>query len=106
MVVEARERRDRIASVRVIWSPAALREIDHIYRYLAQFNPSAAENMVGEILAAGDSLENFPYRGRAVPGTQLREVTIAYPYVIRYRITADQVRILRVRYGARRPTQP
>jgi toxin ParE1/3/4 len=92
--------------VQVIWSPAALREIDHIYRYLAQFNPGAAENTIGEILAAGDSLERFPYRGRSVPGTQLREITLPYPYVIRYRITADHVRILRVRHGARRLTPP
>ncbi|MGH7114647.1 MAG: type II toxin-antitoxin system RelE/ParE family toxin [Stellaceae bacterium] len=93
--------------MQVIWSPAALHEIEHIYPYLAQFNPRAAENMVMEILAAGGNLENFPYRGRAVRGTQLRETTLAYPYIIRCRIVADHiVRILRVRHGARRPTQP
>jgi toxin ParE1/3/4 len=58
--------------------------------------------MVREILAAGDSLVNFPYRGRSVPGTALRETTLAYPYIIRYRIAGDHVRILRVRHGARR----
>ncbi|HXC12914.1 MAG TPA: type II toxin-antitoxin system RelE/ParE family toxin [Stellaceae bacterium] len=77
-----------------------------MYRYIAQFNPRAAADMVREILAAGDSLESFPYRGRAVPGTQLRETALAYPYIIRYRIAADHVRILRVRHGARRPTRP
>ena len=87
----------------VIWSPAALRDIDHIYHYLAQFNPHAAENVAREILATGDSLESFPYRGRSVPGTQLREITLPYPYIIRYRVGADHVRILRVRHGARRP---
>ncbi len=92
--------------MQVIWSPAALREIEHIYRYIAQFNPRAAQNMVMEILAAGDSLETFPYRGRAVPGTQLRETTLARPYIIRFRIAADHVRILRVRHSARRPTRP
>ena len=66
--------------MRVIWSPSALREIEHIYRYIAQFNPRAAENMVMDILAAGDSLESFPYRGRSVPGTRLRETPIARPY--------------------------
>jgi len=89
--------------VQVIWSPAALREIEHIYRYIAPSNPRAAEHMVREILAAGDSLENFPNRGRPVPGSQLREMTLVYPYVIRYRIAADHVRILRVRHGRRRP---
>jgi len=51
-------------------------------------------------------LESFPYRGRVVPGTQLRETTLPYPYIVRYRIAADHVRILRVRHGVRRPTQP
>lgn len=92
--------------MQVIWSPAALREIEHIYRYIAQFNPCAAKDMVMEILAAGDSLENFPYRGRTVRGTQLRESTLVHPYIIRYRIAGDHVRVLRVRHGARRPTQP
>jgi plasmid stabilization system protein ParE len=41
-----------------------------------------------------------------VPGTQLRETTLARPYIIRYRIAADHVRILRVRHSARRPTRP
>lgn len=43
--------------MQVIWSPAALREIDHIYGYIAQFSPRAAEHMVIEILAEGDRLE-------------------------------------------------
>jgi addiction module toxin, RelE/StbE family len=87
--------------VQVVWSPAALREIESIYRYIAQFNPQAASNMVREILAAGDNLATFPYRGRAVPGTQLRETPLAHPYVIRYRIAHDHVRVLRVRHGMR-----
>ena len=92
--------------MQVTWSPAALREIEHIYRYIVRFNPRAAEHMVMEILAAGDSLENFPYRGRIVSGTQLRETTLPYPYILRYRIAADHVRILRVRHGRQRPTTP
>ena len=89
--------------MQIIWSPASLRDIAHIYNYIVQFNPRAAKSMVREILAAGDSLESFPYRGRAVPGTQLRETTLAYPYIIRYRIATDHVRMLRVRHGKRRP---
>ncbi len=59
------------------------------------------------LLAAGDGLANFPHRGRSVPNTDMRELVTAYPYIIRYRITRDdQVRILRVRHMARRPTNP
>jgi toxin ParE1/3/4 len=57
-------------------------------------------------MEVGNSLASFPDRGRQVPGTQLREITIARPYIIRYRADRDRVIILRVRHGARRPTGP
>jgi toxin ParE1/3/4 len=89
--------------LQVIWAPAALHDVAQIYGYVARFNPAAAERLAQALLAAGDSLVSFPNRGRPVPGSQLRELTVAYPYVIRYRVAADHVRILRVRHGARRP---
>lgn len=89
--------------MQVIWSPAALREILHIYNYIARFNPTAAANLADRLFEAGDSLETFPDGGRPVPGTKLRELTVVYPYIIRYRVAPEQVRILRVRHGARRP---
>ena len=58
------------------------------------------------LLAAGDSLVNFPHRGRPVRGTDMRELVSISPYVIRYRITGETVVIRRVRHSARRPTRP
>jgi len=58
--------------VRIVWSPSALRDIRHIYRYVARFNRRAAEDLARDLVAAGDSLETFPQRGRSVPGTNLR----------------------------------
>jgi len=88
--------------VRVVWSPSALRDIRHIHRYIARFNRRAAEDLARELVAAGDGLETFPQRGRPVPGTNLREWPLVYPYIVRYRIAGDHVRILRVRHGMRR----
>ena len=88
--------------MRVVWSPSALRDIRHIYRYIARFNQRAAEDLARELVAAGDSLESFPQRGRPVPGAHLREWALVYPYIIPYRTAGDQVRILRVRHGMRR----
>ena len=62
--------------------------------------------MAEALLAAGDSLVNYPFRGRPVPGTFLRELVTVSPYIIRYRIDGDEVVILRVRHSARRPTDP
>jgi len=89
--------------VQVVWSPAALWEIGHIYNYIARFNPIAAANLAQRLFEAGDSLETLPDRGRPVPGTRLRELAVVYPYIIRYRVARDHVRILRVRHGRRRP---
>ena len=85
----------------VIWTSSALADLEGIRRYIGNFNPYAARDMADRIIEAGNSLANFPYRGRSVPGTQLRESTIARPYIIRYRVEPNRVVILRVRHGAR-----
>jgi toxin ParE1/3/4 len=92
--------------MRVIWSPAALRQVARASDYLMDFNPRAAVELLEGLVAAGDSLEHFPHRGRHVPGSDTRELVTAYPYIIRYRIARDTARILRVRHTSRRPTTP
>ena len=68
------------------------------YDYLMDFNPRAAIHLAESLLEAGDSLNNFPHRGRLVRGTGMRELVTVSPYIIRYRVTADTVIILRVRH--------
>lgn len=59
------------------------------------------------LLAAGNSLEHFPHRGRAVAGTRMRELVTDYRYIIRYRVTREgTVGILRIRHTSCRPTTP
>jgi addiction module RelE/StbE family toxin len=88
--------------VRVVWTETALRGVWRAYDYLMDFNPRAAAHLAESLLAAGDSLENFPHRGRPVRGTSLRELVTVSPYIIRYRVAGDTVIILRVRHTARR----
>jgi len=90
----------------VVWTFAALADLEGIRRYIGNFNPYAAQDMAARIIEAGNSLANFPYRGRSVPGTELRQTTLARPYIIRYRVEPNRVLILRVRHGTRRPTRP
>lgn len=92
--------------MRVVWSPQALQQVARAADYLTVFNPKAAVALAMGLVAAGDSLQHFAQRGRPVPGTDMRELVTAYPYIIRYRIVRDTVRILRVRHTARRPTHP
>lgn len=87
----------------VVWT---LADFEDIRRYIGNLNPYAARDMAERIIEAANGLATFPYRGRQVPDTQLRESTIARPYIIRYRVEPNRVVILRVRHGARRPTRP
>ena len=89
--------------MQVIWSPTALREVARIFDYLRDFNPRAAADVAAGLIEAGDSLALFSHQGRPVPNDDLRELVTSYPYIIRYRIGRDTVRILRVRHTSRRP---
>ena len=90
----------------VIWAPAAVAQLRAIRVYIEQFNRRAAAEVAAHLLTVGNSLEEFPHRGRSVPGTDMRELLTNYPYIIRYRMVGSTVRILRVRHTARRPTNP
>lgn len=80
----------------------ALDELEAIRTYLDQFNPSAAVRLTVELTAAGNSLAEFPERGRLVRGDR-RELVAVWPYVIGYRALGGTVTIIRIRHGARRP---
>jgi toxin ParE1/3/4 len=87
----------------VVWALAAIADLEEIRRYIGAFNPHAAQTTASRLISAGNSLINSPDRGRPVPRTHLRELTVVYPYIIRYRVDGDRVVILRVRHGMRRP---
>lgn len=87
--------------MRVAWVRSALREVAHIHDYLSDFNPEAARRVAQALVDAADSLSSLPYRGRPVDGG-MRELLTVYPYIIRYELLPDLVRILRVRHGMQR----
>lgn len=86
---------------RVVWTQSARADIERITDYLKSVSPKGATRISVQLVAAANSLADFPERGRAI-GPR-RELTVIPPYVIRYRVDADRVLILRVRHGARRP---
>lgn len=92
--------------MRVLWTRTAARGIQRAFDYLVDFNPRAAAVVALTLRDEGNGLVNFPHRGRPVPGSTMRELVSAYPYVIRYRIDGDSVVILRIRHTSRRPTTP
>jgi plasmid stabilization system protein ParE len=88
----------------VVWSARALLELDLIIAYLRQFNAPAAERLARKLVEAADRLATFPERGRpARLGT--RELTLIWPYIIRYEIAGETVTILDLRHGRQRPPE-
>jgi toxin ParE1/3/4 len=72
----------------VRWTTQAADDLQAIYDFIARDSPQYAQLIVQGILAAVDSLEQFPLLGRAVPERQraeLREL-IKPPYRIVYRV--------------------
>jgi plasmid stabilization system protein ParE len=85
----------------VIWTERALNELEAIRAYIGAVKPLAAQRMAARLIAAAEDLAEYPARYRTAGA--VRELVVIRPYIIRYRITANSVVILRIRHGARRP---
>jgi toxin ParE1/3/4 len=85
----------------VIWSAHSRRDLEGIRAYIGQFAPLAAQLFTARLVAAVESLADQPDRGRAAG--RLRELVAVSPYVVRYRVTAGAVQIIRIKHGAQRP---
>lgn len=82
----------------VIWTRRALRRLELIRTYIAQFDPEAAQRFAGRLIDAGNSLETFPHRGR--PATRgRRELVTVPPYILRYKVDAGRVVISDIKHG-------
>ncbi len=87
---------------KVIWPSAATDHLDQITAYIAQFDPIAARAIRDRLFGSGNSLTDFPGRGRPASGGT-RELSSVPPYILRYEIENDTVTILSIRHGARSP---
>ena len=88
---------------RLIWSPAALLDVQRLYRFLAPQNPDAAKRAVRAIRQGLKVLEKQSGMGRPVEemNDEFRDWIIDFGdsgYVARYRVETDAVTILAVRH--------
>lgn len=89
--------------MKVQWTDVALIEFQAAVDFIDTHNPTAADRLSQRLVDAALSLSTFPRRGREVqPG--IHQLSIIYPYLIRYRISGGTVEILSVRHGARHET--
>jgi plasmid stabilization system protein ParE len=88
---------------RLIWSPAALIDVQRLYRFLAPKNIDAAKRAVMAIRQGVKVLAQQPGMGRPVEDlpSEFREWIIDFGdsgYIARYRLETDAVTILAVRH--------
>jgi plasmid stabilization system protein ParE len=87
----------------LIWSPAALREVERLYKFLAEKNPDAARHAAKTIREGMNHLRDQPGAGRPVGDMEpeLREWLITFSdngIVSLYRFDGETVVVLAVRH--------
>ena len=90
---------------KIVWTDEAIGQLEAIVTYISALNPAAARRLGERLISLADSLAEFPDRGRDA-GDGKREMTNVWPYILRYRVEADRVLILRIRHGARDEEPP
>jgi plasmid stabilization system protein ParE len=87
----------------VVWTKGALASLEKQRRFLAETDPDFANQAVRQIVAAADSLEQFPKRGAIVSqAAGLRKLMVPFTgsaFVIHYAVVNDEVLIWRVYHG-------
>jgi toxin ParE1/3/4 len=87
---------------RVVWTEQARDDLVAIQAYVGGFSPTAAARLAARLIDLVEALRVYPERGRPIRHG-LREAVSIRPYVIRYAILPDEIRIITVRHAARRP---
>lgn len=89
----------------VIWTPVARRRLQQLQSYVAVDKPLAAERLAIRIVAAVETLRDYPHLGRtgAEPGT--RELVIGRtPFIVVYRVRREKVIVSTIWHGAQKRT--
>lgn len=90
--------------MRVRYHRQALADLDESYIYLAQRSPAGASNVLSAIYAAVSDIVQNPLGARETSDPSVRvKIVRRYLYKIFYGVKPDQIEILHIRHGARRP---
>lgn len=84
------------------WSALALSRLQEVYDYVARDKPVAPDRLAVRIVAAVESLRDYPHIGRAGKGDTRELVIGKTPYVVVYRIERETIRVGTIWHGAQR----
>ena len=89
-------------------TPEASSDVETIFDYIARDSPQNAATVAAVLIAAVDSLSQFPHRYKVHrssrdPNRVIRSMPVP-PYVVYYRSNEDDgtVHVLTIRHGSRR----
>ena len=91
--------------MKVVYTAAALRDLDEIAEWLAVHYSAIAPTIERRIRAVIEHIGRWPESARRStkrPGVRVMPIG-RYPYKVFYRVTEDGVEILHIHHAARRP---
>jgi len=94
---------EKVRPVRLRFTARAIRQFGSIADYIAKDNPAAALSVGWRVMAACRQLTEFPAMGREGARKRTREFVVSgLPYLIVYRVDAEEIVILGIYHGAQR----
>ena len=90
------------------YSPRAVGDLADIADYLVAHSPRGALSVESSIRKTIDVIVAFPKAGRALEQrSHVRVMPLGrYPYLLFYTVRGDEVVILHIRHGRRKPIDP
>ena len=93
--------------MKVRYRGRALADLEQIFHYIDKRSSSGARNVIDEIHAAINAIAEYPLSEQQTSYPRIHvKIVRRYRYRIFYVVEADQIEILHVRHGARRPWPP
>lgn len=93
--------------MRVRWTPRADADVQRLWLFAADRDVDRADRLERELRHRATLLAQFPRLGHPVGDTGLREMSLVnIQCVIRYRVTDDEVLILRVHHTRENRERP
>ena len=84
----------------IVRLPKADNDLDEIWAYIAQDNPTAAYGVIKRIIGSTARLGDYPLSGPALGIADFRTLSIP-PYMVVYKVSDDAILIVRVIHAAR-----
>jgi len=79
------------------WTRSALQDMRHLHDFIAEDNPSAADQMVSRISDAVQHLKKHPHMGKEGRCKGTRELILAKtPYIVVYVLKENEIHIVAV----------